>query len=138
MQSLNPHPPRFHPDNARDKILLESALTAKAGHHQFGKPPAKARILRDAPVRTVPVSNDAGESVMLKTRCIEAIHDIEPGKNIQPFLYWQIEKKHQCATKLIKRYDDLLEMSKAYPSKHDMAKKWAGIFRRKVHSLILM
>ena len=110
---------------------------AKAGHHQLDKPQTKARIVRDAPVRTVPVSHDEGESVLLKTRCIEAIHDIEPGKNLQPFLYWKIEKNYQCATKLIKRYDDLQEMSKAYPSKHDMAKKWAGIVRRKVHSLIL-
>jgi hypothetical protein len=77
---------------------LASALPAKSGHHQSGKPPAKARILRDAPVRTSPVTKDAGESVLLTARCIEAIHDIEWGKNLQPFMYWQIRKKHQCAT----------------------------------------
>jgi hypothetical protein len=83
-------------------------------------------------------SRNNHESVMLKSRVIEATHDISPRVpndntvNTDPFMYWHAKKPKSCALKLIMCYPDLI----GYAEKHyfgvaAMARKWASIVSRK-------
>ena len=83
-------------------------------------------------------SRDNHESVMLKSRVIEATHDItpkvpnDPSVNSEPFMYWHAKKPESCATKLIMRYPDLiLYAEKHYFGVTAMSRRWASVVSRK-------
>ncbi len=83
-------------------------------------------------------NRDNHESVMLKSRVIEATHAIGPkdpkdnSVTTDPFMYWHAKKPEACALKLILRYPDIVRYAdKHYFGVGAMARKWAPIVSRK-------
>ena len=93
---------------------------------------------RDSSVDNSPSHRFEKDSVLLVTRCIEALNAIAPvmnGPKPTPFMYWPRHKDYLCAMALIKRCPDLKEIAeKYYTSITLMAKKWASLVKTKANN----
>jgi hypothetical protein len=93
---------------------------------------------RDSSVENSPTHRFERDSVLLVTRCIEALNDTAPvmkGPKPTPFMYWPRHKDYHCALALIKRFPDLKELAEKHcTSVTLMAKKWATLVKTKANN----
>jgi hypothetical protein len=109
-----------------------------AGRKVKSQSPAISSLSRDSSVENSPTQRFEKDSILLVTRCIEAVNEIAPvlhGPKPTPFLYWPRHKDYLCAMALIRRCPDLTEIAeKHYMGVTLMAKKWESIVKTKANN----
>ncbi len=113
-----------------------STRKSAAGRKVKSQSPALSSMSRDSSLENSPSHRFERDSVLLVTRCIEALNDIAPvmnGPKPTPFMYWPRHKDYICAISLIKRCPDLKDIAEKHHSSVTlMAKKWATLVRRRL------
>jgi hypothetical protein len=121
-----------------EDIDPRSTRKSAAGRKVKSQSPALSSMSRDSSVDNSPSHRFEKDSVLLVTRCIEALNAIAPvmnGPKPTPFMYWPRHKDYLCAMALIKRCPDLKEIAeKYYTSITLMAKKWANMVKTKANN----
>ena len=115
-----------------------SARKSAAGHKVKSQSPSLSTMSRDSSLDNSPSHRFERDSVLLVTRCIEALNDIAPvmnGPKPTPFMYWPRHKDYLCALALINRYPDLKQIAEQhYRGVTEMAKKWASLVKTKANN----
>ena len=123
---------------AISQVDLRSTRKSAAGRKVKSQSPAMSSMSRDSSVDNSPSHRFDKDSVLLVTRCIEALNDIAPvthGPKKIPFMYWPRHKDYLCAMALIKRYPELTAIAeKYYTNVTVMAKKWADLIKTKANN----